>query len=102
MGFDAELHKGRFIVKTELFDRMRRGYKLSGMNTDCLIWNASASWRCLKGKGKLLLEVEDILNHADNFTSNESANQQVMTWSDQMHHYIRLGFTYHLDAKEKK
>ena len=102
LGFDAELHKGRFIVKTELFDRMRRGYKLSGMNTDCLIWNASASWRCLKGKGKLLLEVEDILNHADNFTSNESANQQVMTWSDQMHHYIRLGFTYHLDAKEKK
>lgn len=102
LGFDTELRKGRFIVKTALFDRMLRGYKLSGTNTDRLIWNASASWRCLKGKGKLSIEVDDILNNADNFTSTESANQQVMTWSDQMHHYIRIGFTYHLDAKEKK
>lgn len=102
LGFDAELRKGKFTIKTEFFDLMRRGYRLSGMNTDRLIWNASASWRCLKGKGKLSLEVDDILDRADNFTSTESANQQVMTWSDQMHHYIRLGFTYHLDAKEKK
>ncbi len=102
LGFDAELRKGKFTVKTEFFDLMRRGYKLLGMNSDRFIWNASASWRCLKGKGKLSLEVDDILNHADNFTSTESANQQVMTWCDQMHHYIRLGFTYHLDAKVKK
>ncbi len=102
LGFDAELRKGKFTVKTEFFDLMRRGYKLLGMNSDRFIWNASASWRCLKGKGKLSLEVDDILNHADNFTSTESANQQIMTWSDQMHHYIRIGFTYHLDAKEKK
>lgn len=101
-GIDAELRKGKFTVKTELYDLMRRGYKLLGMNSDRFIWNASASWHCLHGKGRLSLEVDDILNRADNFTSNESANQQIMTWSDQMHHYIRLGFTYHLDAKEKK
>ena len=99
---DAELRKGKFTVKTSLTERMRRGYQTSGMNTDHLIWNASASWRCLKGKGKLELEVNDILNNSDNFSSTETANQQVSTWSEHMHHFAALSFSYHLDPKEKK
>ena len=102
MGVDAKLHKGKFTVRTDFYVLIRRGYSMSGMNTYRLIWNASASWRCLKGKGKLELELDDILNQADNFTSTETANQQVMSWSDQMHHYICIGFTYHLDAKGQK
>lgn len=100
-GAEAELRKGKFTVKTELYDLMRRGYVSKEMNKDRLIWNASASWRCLKGKGKVSIELNDILNNSDNFTSVESANQQVMSWSDQLHHYLCLGFTYHFDAKKK-
>ena len=99
---NAEVRKGKFTVKTSLNEKMRRGYLTRGMNTDHFIWNASASWRCLKGKGKLELEVNDILNNADNFSSTETANQQVSTWSDQMHHYAALSFSYHLDPKQKK
>lgn len=101
-GINGELRKGKLTVKTELTERMRRGYLTQGMNTDHFIWNASAAWRCLNGKGKLELEVNDILNNADNFSSTETANQQVSTWSDLMHHYAAISFTYHLDPKQKK
>ena len=101
-GIRAELRKGKFTVKTSLSEQMRRGYLTRGMNTDHLIWNASASWRCLRGKGKLELEVNDILNNADTFSSTETANQQVSTWSEHMHHFAALSFSYHLDPKEKK
>ena len=101
-GISGELRKGKFTVKTDLSERMRRGYLTKSMNTDRLIWNASASWQCLKGKGKLKLEVNDILNNADNFSSKETSNQQVSTWSDHMHHFAALSFTYHLDPKQNK
>ena len=99
---NGELRKGKFTDKTSLNEKMRRGYLTKGMNTDHFIWNASASWRCLKGKGTVELEVNDILNNADNFSSTETANQQISSWSDQMHHYAAISFTYHLDPKQKK
>ena len=98
----AAASKGKFTVKTSLNEKMRRGYLTRGMNTDHFIWNASASWRFLRGKGKLELEVNDILNNSDNFSSTETANQQVSTWSEHMHHFAALSFSYHLDPKEKK
>ena len=101
-GINGELRKGKFTVKTSLTELMRRGYLTKGMNTDHLIWNASAAWRCLHGKGKVELEANDILNNADNFSSTETANQQISSWSDHMHHYAALSFTYHLDPKRKK
>ena len=96
------LRKGKFTVKTDLTEQMRRGYLTKGMNTDHFIWNASVSWRCMHGKGKLELEVNDILNNADNFTTTETANQQVASWSEYIHHYAALSFSYHLDPKQKK
>ena len=101
MGVEAELRKGKFTVKTDMHDQMRRGYHVAEMNSDSFIWNAMIQWRCMHNKGKLFIELDDILNNADNFTSTETANQQVMSWSNQIHHYIRIGFTFNLDAKQK-
>ena len=100
-GMNAELTRGKFVVKSQLTERMYRGYTIESMNRNQLVWDASVTWKILKNKAKLTLELDDILNAEDGKTSSQTAYQQTTSWYDFRHHYASLTFTYHLDAKKK-
>ena len=100
-GMNAELTRGKFVVKTQLTERMYHGYTIESMNRNQLVWDASVTWKILKNKAKLTLELDDILNAEDGKMSLQTAYQQTSSWYDFRHHYASLTFTYHLDAKHK-
>ena len=93
---------GNLVFETDLTETTRRGYAAHSMNRDMLLWNAAVTWKILKNKGRLKLELEDILNKQDNFWSERSAYQHSTSWEDFRHHYVNISFTYHLDAKKKE
>ena len=101
-GTEVELTRGHFVVKTQIYERMYRGYTIESMNRNMLVWDASVTWKILKNKAKLTLEVDDILNNKDHKYYSQTAYQQTTSWSDFRHHYASLTFTYHLDAKQKE
>lgn len=100
-GLRGELTKGNFVFNTSLTERMYSGYTIESMNRNLLVWDASVTWKILKNKARLTLEMDDILNSEDNKWISQSASQQTVTRYDLRHHYIGLSFTYHLDAKKK-
>ena len=100
-GLRGELTKGNFVFNTSLTERMYSGYTIESMNRNLLVWDASVTWKILKNKARLTLELDDILNSEDNKWISQSASQQTVTRYDLRHHYIGLSFTYHLDAKKK-
>ena len=101
-GLEAEATMGNFVFETDLTEITRRGYAAQSMNRNMLLWNAAVTWKILKNKARLKLEVEDILNKQDNFWSERSAYQHSTSWEDFRHHYVNISFTYHLDAKKKE
>ena len=100
-GMNAELTRGKFVVRTRIQEEMYHGYTIDAMNRNQLVWDASVTWKFLKNKAKLTLELDDILNQKDYKWSSQTAYQQTTSWNDFRHHYASLTFTYHLDAKKK-
>ena len=100
-GLNGEWTHGHWAVKTQLTERLYHGYTIEAMNRNMLVWDASVTWKFLKNKAKLTLELDDILNSEDGKWSSQSAYQQTISWYDFRHHYASLTFTYHLDAKKK-
>jgi hypothetical protein len=100
-GLRAEVTYGNFVFNSSLTERTSRGYTISSMNRDILVWDGSVTWKILKNKARLTLEFDDILNNEDGRWSQQSAYQQTTSWSDFRHHYVGINFTYHLDAKKK-
>lgn len=101
-GVNGEVMLGHFVIKTQLYERMYSGYSIAEMNRNMFIWDASVTWKFLKNKAKLTLELDDILNKKDYKWSSQTAYQQTTSWSDFHHHYSSLTFTYHLDVKVKE
>lgn len=100
-GLRLEATAGAFVFVSNLSEQVRRGYDVRSMNRNLLVWDGSVTWKCLKNKGQLKLEFEDLLNNEDEFYSSQTAYQQTSTWSDIRHHYIGLSFNYFWDAKKK-
>jgi hypothetical protein len=100
-GLRAEITYGNFVFNSSLTERTSRGYTISSMNRDILVWDGSVTWKILKNKARVTLELDDILNNEDGRWSQQSAYQQTTSWSDFRHHYVGINFTYHLDAKKK-
>ena len=100
-GIKAEATVSNFVFASDLTETTRRGYAAQSMNRNMLLWNAAVTWKILKNKARLKLELEDILNNQDNFRSERSAYQHSTSWEDFRHHYVNISFTYHFDAKKK-
>lgn len=100
-GLRAEVTYGNFVFNSSITERCSRGYTIDSMNRDILVWDGSVTWKILKNKARLTLEMDDILNNEDGRWSQQSAYQQTTSWSDFRHHYVGISFTYHLDAKKK-
>ena len=101
-GLNAEISLGNFYVYTSLNERISRGHTLSSMNRNILVWDSSVTWKILKNKARITLELDDILNSEDGRWSEQSAYQQTTSWQKFRHHYVGISFTYHLDAKKKE
>lgn len=101
-GVDVLYKWKAFEFSTDFGDESRRGYASPDYNTDRWLWNAGVKWKCLKNKGTVSLELDDILNQARFYYAYTQAYQRSEYWSDSMHHYLRIGFTYHIDAPKPK
>lgn len=99
-GLNAEATWKNFVFETDLTETTRRGYAVQSMNRSMPLWNAAVTWKILKNKACLRLELGDILNKQDNFWSEYSAYQQTTSWEDFRHHYVNIRFIYHMDAKK--
>ena len=97
-GTKLRLTLGKWIFRTEIYDLGKRGYNAADNNGDRWIWGASASWKCLKGKGKLSIEFNDILNNEKFYYSSVSAYERREFGQDDPHHYCSLTFTWNFDA----
>ncbi|MBQ8050732.1 MAG: outer membrane beta-barrel protein [Bacteroidaceae bacterium] len=100
IGLRGELTKGKFVFTTAITECMYSGYTIESMNRNLLVWDASVTWKILKNKARLRLELDDILNAEDNKRISQSASQQTVTRYDYRHHFVALSLSYYLDAKE--
>ncbi|MBQ7495627.1 MAG: outer membrane beta-barrel protein [Bacteroidaceae bacterium] len=99
-GMNGELTHGRFVFTTRLTEQCYHGYTIASMNRNMLVWDAAVTWKIMKNKARLTLELDDILNQQDSKWSSQTAYQQTTSWHDFRHHYASLTFNYHLDAKK--
>ena len=101
-GLRVEATQGKFFFYTSLTERTCRGYTIGSMNRNILVWDGSVGWIILKNKVRIMLEFDDILNNEDDRWSQQTTFQQTTSWRDFRHHYLGIGFRYHLDAKKKE
>ncbi len=97
-GTKLRLNLGKWTLNTKFYNLGRRGYNSSDYNGDRLLWNASAAWKCLKGKGKLGIEFNDIFNKDKNYNATVSAFERLETGEKKLHHYCLISFTWNFDA----
>lgn len=84
-------------LATEMMMQSRRGYSSTDMNTNEMIWNASASFSFLKGnKGTLSLAVYDILQQRSNVSRRMEATMRSDTYSNSINSYFMVHFIYRL------
>ena len=75
-------------LATDMFMNSRRGYSVSNMNTNELIWNASLSQSFLKGKALTIkAEVFDILGQQTNITRTVNAFSRSDSRSNTIYQY---------------
>src|SRR5574344_673910 len=75
----------------------RRGYSSSEMNTDELLWNASASISFLQGnKGTISIAVYDILQQRSNVSRQMSAISRSDSYNNTINSYLMATFIYRL------
>lgn len=75
-------------LATNIYQTSRRGYSLSAMNTDELLWNASISYSCLKGRALTFKgEVFDILGQRTCINRSYSAAEIRETFSNGVYQY---------------
>ncbi len=92
----------KWQVQSNLHEEVQRGFVSAAFNRRMLLWDASVAYKCLHNKGLLKLSANDIFNNARYYQANVTAYQRSESWSEYLHHYLNLSFTYHLDAKAKK
>lgn len=98
--------KATLMKKLELsadaYDDYRHGFYSGSMNGHKFVCNAKAVYSMLKNKLKLYIEADDIFNKNKTYNSSYSALESAENWSDSLHHYVKFGFQYILDAKGQK
>lgn len=78
------------------------GYTMTEMNRAIPDWSLQVERKVLKGKGRVKLEADDVLNKKRNYWSLLNSNERVESSSERIHHYVRLLFSYNFDAKQSK
>lgn len=91
------------VLRTNLTLYMRRGYALSAMNTNDLVWNVSLS-RALDKAQRWTLEAEgfDLLHQLSNVSTTMNAQGFTETWANSLPNYFLLRLSYQFNSKPKK
>lgn len=91
------------VLRTNLTLYMRRGYALSAMNTNDLVWNVSLS-RALDKAQRWTLEAEgfDLLHQLSNVSTTMNAQGFTETWVNSLPNYFLLRLSYQFNSKPKK
>lgn len=85
-------------ISTDLSQQSRRGYTLSSMNTNELIWNAQIAQNFLKGNAATLsLQFYDILHQQSNISRTISAAQRKDVEYNAIYSYCMVHFVYRLN-----
>lgn len=85
-------------LSTDLTQQSRRGYTLSSMNTNELIWNAQIAQNFLKGNAATLsLQFYDILHQQSNISRTISAAQRKDVEYNAIYSYCMVHFVYRLN-----
>lgn len=88
----------KMTVENSLSMNSRRGYTNKNMNTDELIWNATASQNFFKGSPLIVwLKLYDILRERSNITRTINAQSRVDTENDASYSYFMLHFIIRLN-----
>lgn len=91
-----------WTVETSLNLQGYKGYSSPEMNRAIPNWKILVGRKVLKGKGRIDLSFDDLLNKRRSYFSTESATERTEYSSDLMHHYVQLSFTYNFEAKDDK
>ena len=90
-------------LATDLTQQSRRGYDDAAMNTNELIWNAQLSQSFLKDKAATVsVQWYDILRERSNISRSLSSFMRNDTWTNAIHSYVMVRFTYRLNLMGNK
>ena len=99
LGLRVRIKLGDFELKTDFRDEAHRGYTSAEYDRDRFLWNAAIGWTCLKGKGRIELSADDILNQNTPYYSRVDAFQRYEVHWEKLHHFVALTFAYRLEPK---
>ena len=88
-------------LSTDLTMYSRRGYNLSSMNDDELLWNAMVSYPLIKGKVVMKLQAFDILHQISKVNYHINAQGRTESWQNTIPRYVMLSFAYNLTKGKK-
>lgn len=85
-------------VSTDIRMNSRRGYAVSAMNTNELVWNAQLSHSFLSNKAATVsLQFYDILRRQSTVSRQISATMRSDSWTNAINSYVMLHFIYKLN-----
>ena len=89
-------------AETNLELEGHKGYSATDMNRARPDWSFTLYCKVLHGKGNVELEFDDILNQQRWYSAMQSATERTESTTQDLHHWVRLSFTYNFDAKGSK
>lgn len=101
-GVSGNVTIARFKIGMDIHDEFRTGYMPPNMNRHRLVCDPRISYSFSKKKCRLALVASDVFNQLRSFESLYDAYQLSEKWSESLHHYIGVEFSYRFDAKAKK
>lgn len=85
-------------ISTDIRMSSRRGYSVSSMNTNELLWNMQISQSFLKGNAATLsIQFYDLLHEQSNVSRAMSALSRSDTWTNAINSYVMVHFIYKLN-----
>ena len=94
------LWKLNFVTDCDIYSH--RGYSVSSMNTNDLVWNASVSRSFIKNKLVVSLESYDLLHKLSNFHVDINAQARSEVRFKTIPNYFMLKLQYHFNLLPKK
>lgn len=76
-----------------------RGYEMSGMNTEELVWNARLTKSVMKGRMLFAVEGFDILGELSSRRFHINSQGRTETWTNTIPRYVMFSVTFNLTKK---
>lgn len=86
-------------LTTDINQYFHRGYEMSGMNTEELVWNARLTKSVMKGRLLFAIEGFDILGKLSSRRCHINSQGRTETWTNTIPRYAMLSVTFNLTKK---